>query len=298
VDLSELDFTGAIFDGTALQEARLDGGTFRSARFRQARLDKASLAETNFQGADFTGASLRQARLSKSSCRHVNFKDADLRGADLSRADLRGADLSTANLLDAQLRFTRFDQQTVFPSGYVVTKDWRWKGSGPDPRRARPAAPVYGEGLSGFLKTLAAKVDPARLDKALTMLKAERFQLFSQVEATALVGVVKSQTNPRLTYSCRLASDGSFACCTQDLITCGGLKGALCKHLLVLIVGLTKSGQLDQGVIDQWVTASRQKKQAIDKDRASDVFLRYKAAEAGELDWRPTETIPEDFYAF
>ena len=29
-----------------------------------------------------------------------------------------------------------------------------------------------------------------------------------------------------------------------------------------------------------------------------DVFLRYKAAEAGEIDWRPTETIPEDFYTF
>ncbi|HYT92816.1 MAG TPA: hypothetical protein VEL76_29130 [Gemmataceae bacterium] len=91
---------------------------------------------------------------------------------------------------------------------------------------------------------------------------------------------------------------GSFACCTQDLITCGGLKGALCKHILVLILGLTKSGQLDADVVEQWVTASRQKKQAIDKDKASDVFLRYKAAEAGEIDWRPTETVPEDFYAF
>ena len=26
-------------------------------------------------------------------------------------------------------------------------------------------------------------------------------------------------------------------------------------------------------------------------------FVRYKGAEAGELDWRPTETIPEDFCA-
>jgi hypothetical protein len=28
----------------------------------------------------------------------------------------------------------------------------------------------------------------------------------------------------------------------------------------------------------------------------SATFLRYKGAEAGEVDWRPTETIPEDYY--
>jgi hypothetical protein len=26
-------------------------------------------------------------------------------------------------------------------------------------------------------------------------------------------------------------------------------------------------------------------------------FLKFKGAEAGEVDWRPTETIPEDFYS-
>ena len=26
-------------------------------------------------------------------------------------------------------------------------------------------------------------------------------------------------------------------------------------------------------------------------------FLKYKGAEAGEIDWRPTESVPEDFYA-
>jgi hypothetical protein len=29
----------------------------------------------------------------------------------------------------------------------------------------------------------------------------------------------------------------------------------------------------------------------------ADLFLRYNGAEAGEVDWRPTETIPEDYYA-
>jgi hypothetical protein len=30
----------------------------------------------------------------------------------------------------------------------------------------------------------------------------------------------------------------------------------------------------------------------------STTFLRYKGAEAGEIDWRPTETMPEDYYAY
>jgi hypothetical protein len=28
-----------------------------------------------------------------------------------------------------------------------------------------------------------------------------------------------------------------------------------------------------------------------------EIFIKYKGAEAGEVDWRPTETMPEDYYA-
>ena len=34
------------------------------------------------------------------------------------------------------------------------------------------------------------------------------------------------------------------------------------------------------------------------RDLLADTVLRYKAAQAGELDWRPTETVPEDYYAY
>ena len=71
----------------------------------------------------------------------------------------------------------------------------------------------------------------------------------------------------------------------------------MCKHLLVLIVGLAKSGELDPNQIDTWIRLSKTNKPALDKDAMSETFLRYKGAEAGEVDWRPTETIPEDYYA-
>lgn len=135
------------------------------------------------------------------------------------------------------------------------------------------------------------------MQKAGAMLKAERFQLFAEVKDDFLVGVVKSQSNKDLVYSCRLTSDGTYSCCTQNLRPCGGLRGDLCKHLLVLIVGLAKAGQLDPATVDHWIDLSRERWPAIDEEAMSATFLRYKGAEAGEVDWRPTETIPEDFYA-
>jgi hypothetical protein len=147
------------------------------------------------------------------------------------------------------------------------------------------------------MKALAIKVNSAKMQKATSMLKAERFQLFADVKDDAVVGIVKSQSDKDLVYSCRLASDGSFSCCTQNLMPCGGLQGSLCKHLLVLIVGLTKADRLDAATVDNWIEASKSQKPALDKDVMSETFIRYKGAEAGEVDWRPTETIPEDFYA-
>ena len=40
------------------------------------------------------------------------------------------------------------------------------------------------------------------------------------------------------------------------------------------------------------------KRPGSDSELAAETFLQYKAAQAGEIDWRPTETIPEDFYAY
>jgi hypothetical protein len=163
--------------------------------------------------------------------------------------------------------------------------------------KLNPTPTLPGFDFEAFMRRLDTGTDSAKLSKALAMLKAEHFQLFTQVTDDALVGVVKSQTDPDLVYSCRLNQDGSFACCTQNLRPCGGLRGALCKHLLVLIVGLTRAGQLDPVKVEAWIRESRTKKPLLDAGQMSETFLRYKGAEAGEIDWRPTETVPEDYYA-
>jgi hypothetical protein len=244
-------------------------------------------------------------KLSWSERMKVKFDGADLSGADLrgvkfSYVDLSGVDLTGANLEGAFLGTTRFDERTKWPTEIKLADAMVWKGKGPDPRkvatpeeRALPKPADFG----GFLARLKQVTDPAKLDKATKMLKAERFKLFAKVEPDHVIGVVKSQSVSDLVYSCRLAKDGQYACCTQNLNICGGLKGSPCKHLLVLIVGLAKAGELDAGTAHEWTQNSRGRKPELDKDAMTATFLQYKGAEAGQIDWRPTETIPEDFYA-
>ena len=136
------------------------------------------------------------------------------------------------------------------------------------------------------------------MDKVRAMLRADRFQLFSEVSDDRVTGVVKSQTDHSLFYACSVDKDGRYMCCTQNLNPCGGLRGKPCKHLLVLLVGLAQGQQLDPAVAVRWAKATVGMKAALDKDSMSATFIRYKGAEAGEVDWRPTETIPEDYYAF
>lgn len=152
--------------------------------------------------------------------------------------------------------------------------------------------------LKGFIASLTAATDRSRMDKVTKMLRADRFQLFSEVTDSMLTGVVKSQTDSSLVYACRLTAHGDFCCCTQNLNACGGLRGALCKHLLVLLVGLAQSGVLDPSAGHLWAKESRKKKPKLDSEAMSATFIKYKGAQAGEIDWRPTETIPEDYYAY
>jgi uncharacterized protein YjbI with pentapeptide repeats len=151
--------------------------------------------------------------------------------------------------------------------------------------------------IATFLKALEVRIERPKIDKATKMLKASGFKLFNDVTEEHVSGVVKSQTDPDLVYACRLDHEGHYACCTQNLNICGGLRGSICKHLLVLIVGLVQAGELDPETIDGWIAKTHTTKPELDKESMGAIFIKYKGAEAGEVDWRPTETVPEDYYA-
>lgn len=255
------------------------------------------MSGANLKGADLTNADLSEAKLSKAKLQSANLSEANLSAASLAYTDLSGVDLSKSVLQGAT-----YDDKTKLPKSVTIAvrDQMRWRGGGLPPHerkqnKKKTKGPVDFE---QFMARLDEITDSARLSKSLKMLKADAFQLFSEVNDQSVVGVVKSQTDAKLVYSCMLNSNGQFTCCTQNLNSCGGLRGAICKHILVLVVGLAKNGTLDPAIVDVWVNNSKQQDPSLDKDRMGEILLKYKGAEAGEIDWRPTETVPEDFFAF
>lgn len=158
--------------------------------------------------------------------------------------------------------------------------------------------------LAELVVSLPSVTDAGRIKRALDMLKRERMQLYADVGEQHAAGIVRSQTGFADYYSTRISADGRFSCCDSGLGWCMGMGGGVCKHLLVLLMGLVQSQQLAPATARAWLAAAGQSKSRKTpggdsmRDLLSDTILRFKAATAGELDWRPMETVPEDFYAF
>lgn len=136
-----------------------------------------------------------------------------------------------------------------------------------------------------------------RVDNVRRMLAAESFRLYHDLAPAQLSGIVRSQSERERFYACSLAADGRHACCSERIYPCGGLRDGVCKHILVLLLGLVQSGQLDAGQADAWLCASIGQRAALDREAMAELVLRYQGAEAGTLDWRPVDTVPEDFLA-
>ncbi len=151
--------------------------------------------------------------------------------------------------------------------------------------------------IKTFLKALRLRSEVKKINKATKMLRTTSMKLFHDITPECVSGVVKSLTETEIVYACRLEHDGQYSCCTQNLNSCVGLRGSLCKHLLVLIIALVQEGELDPVTIDQWVAKSATAKSKLNKELMADILLKYRGAEAGKIDWRPMETLPEDYYA-
>jgi uncharacterized protein YjbI with pentapeptide repeats len=288
-NLSGCQLQGASLVAARLWVAKLVGANLSGAELTQVKLGDADCSEANFEKARLASAQLQKTNLSR-----ANLRGADLTAANLTGAKLHGADLSEAVLNGANLSGAEYDPDTRLPAGFTPPPDMIWTGP---PRPVAPARKAGSIDFATFLGRLGKKIARDRLGKVAAMLKKETFQLFADVTDAAVVGVVRSQSSEELAYSCRLASDGAYCCATQNLKPCGGLRGGLCKHLLVLIVGLAKAEKLDPATVDGWIDASRSRKATLDKATLSETFLRYQSAQEGTVDWRPTETVPEDYYA-
>jgi len=298
VKFPPMEFNGANFEGATLKKARFAECKCGQCNFKNADLNGANFKHASLTSADFSGAKLAKANLQGAALSRAKFIDADLTDVNFNRMNLSATDLTGANLSGASFTKVIFNDDTKFPKDFKYQDTMVWAGKGPNPMLLTKKQAKEGSlTIEQFMAKLKNTADQSKLAKATKMLKADRFELFVQQDDGHLTGVVKSQSDSTLVYSCRLKSDGAFCCCTQNLNVCGGLRGSLCKHLLVLIVGLAQNGEIDAATVHNWVTLSTAHKPNLDKDAMSETFLKYKGAEAGEIDWRPTETVPEDFYA-
>jgi len=164
--------------------------------------------------------------------------------------------------------------------------------------RVKAPADATGEpDFPTFISQLYAAADRGKLGRALDMLRKDRFQLYANVEAQHLVGVVRSQSGSGSVYASWLTHEGHFGCAQPDLEDCMGLQGSTCKHLMVLVVGLARTKQITMAQALTWMRAARSESPRKNDTLCAETLIQYKGAQAGEVDWRPTETIPEDFYA-
>ncbi len=302
VSATDANFINCLMNGIDLEDCTIESSKFCNAVLTESNFVNCELIRNNFSegiasGARFVGCNFQGSNFQHACLTGTSFVNCNLTVVDLRGADLTGALLPVSNIFEK----TVFDETTKFPDGFEPPLAMAWKGPGPHPykllefKRNTPAAPVE---FPEFMKRVSQAVDKSRFDKVLTMLKADRFQLFAKVESSMVLGVVRSQTDAELVYGCKLCEDGTFCCCTQNLNACGGLRGQVCKHILVLVIGLVKAEELNPTNADTWTRASAMYKPKLDRDEMAELFIQYAGAQAGDIDWRPTETIPEDYYAF
>jgi uncharacterized protein YjbI with pentapeptide repeats len=300
VVFQDLNLTGSNLSGADLSQANLQLGTYKDAVFENVRMHGASMRHCTANGINFQNAQIENSDFYGTNFQNANFDGAKITKSNFSNCNLGGANLGDTILTDCTFNFAEFDNKTSLPAESGECEQLKWVGRGMDPRKVKALDFADTEQAINFRKffwRLETVVDKERLKKSLKMLKQSRFKLFAELKVDSVTGVVKSQTDPDLVYACRFASDGNFGCCTQNLNVCGGLRGALCKHILLLILGLARAKELDPRLADQWARASVGIMPSLDKAHMTDIFLRYRGAEVGEIDWRPTETMPEDFYA-
>jgi len=325
-DLSHLDLSGVAFEKcgmkrfiasnfaqTDLSKSDLSGCVINKCDFRQANLEEAHFRSAKAVSADFSGAKLRAASFWRANLSGAKFCHAQLQDVNFEFANISGVDLTSTDVTSAKFLKTGYDENTRWPEGFLdslfykktaeLKTDYLFKllGEGKDPLVAHEVKLIAKRGHIDFerlIKRLKDAFYGDRVRNALTMLQATRFQLFVDVKPDSLSGIIKSQADPWLIYSCRLTETGAFSCCTQTLAKCDGMRGLVCKHILVLLLGVTNAGAIEPATACEWVLTSRKRRPKLDQQMSADSFLRYMRGQAGELDWRPTETMPEDYYAY
>lgn len=118
-NLEEADFSGAVFVGTDLRAARLEGARFTNAVLNEATLVDAHMVLVDLQGAEVYKADLTGVNFHGADLRNVQLMDSTLVNALLSNTDLRLARLYNVNARNASITFADGESATLMSTDFT-----------------------------------------------------------------------------------------------------------------------------------------------------------------------------------
>lgn len=144
--------------------------------------------------------------------------------------------------------------------------------------------------LAALIVRLRTISEEGYIERALTLLKQQKFEIYAEVRTTEVCGIVKSYGE----HASWISSTGDYHCRSTGLHSCGGSRYRVCKHILTVLIALVHKGDLSAESALAWVTAAQRKLPTLDEEETTVLFLNYKN-QAASMDWRPDEVIPEDY---
>lgn len=110
VDLSDIDFSGANFAESSIQNVNFSNCDLTSADFSRCKIEECDFSNCILNGTNFSYATLN----------FCNFNEADMAGCVLNEAELTDSDFATSENLSA----CRFDEGTIWPDTEKLPEDF------------------------------------------------------------------------------------------------------------------------------------------------------------------------------
>ncbi len=122
-----------------------------------------------------------------------------------------------------------------------------------------------------FTRYVSRTFDPQRIVAALESFHKEPIEISYRLKDGELSAVFVPDSKKKRTYLCTWKPRSVYHCCTNSLANCGGLRGAPCKHLLMIIIALAKYKNL-AAELDELLEGFKKQKPTPDRDLAADLF--------------------------
>ena len=132
IDLRDIDFTEAYFDGAILIGVDFHSSRLAHASFQGAILEDANLSHCNLTSAKFLSSTLTRANLesiqgcganfARAKCRETTFSEANLSAAIFSESDCGKADFSASTLTRANFSHANLAQADLYDAAILLTE--------------------------------------------------------------------------------------------------------------------------------------------------------------------------------